>query len=522
MKQDNNYFAKGAIFVLISALLVKVIGVIYKIPLSYILSDEGMGYFNSAYTVFSFFYIVAGAGVPKAISILVSSADGNLDTKKNRRIYRAAIKFFSLCGIMCTLIFLLLSKPLSLFLKSYGSFASMFAIAPSVFFVCASSVIRGYFTGKMKFIPCAVSELIASLGKLVFGLLFAFVAVSITKDMVIISSATIFGTTIGALTSWLYLFIRTKSEAEIYRLREKQALLSPELKEILSISLPLTVSAFISSISSVFDLAIFMRTLNRDGYTAYQASVLYGNYSTLVIPMLNSVSSVISPILLLILPLIGRDRELKSNKGTVNFIIKGAFICASLLSVVLLFESEKVLSFLFEDTGAVLAAPSLSYMACGIFLMCILLVINTVLEGAGQVKIPLISLLAATVIKSVLSVFLLRNDSYGIAGAAVSITLSYGAGLIISSVALLRKKSFSTLSIFKSAFFSLALALISYFLTNGLFAALRVDFFLLKLLIFSLIYAIFDYILLFDRSEKSKIWAKLIKKSPQLIQKDEE
>ena len=68
--KDNSSFAKGAILLTVSTVLVKVFGIFYKIPLSYILTDEGMGYFNTAYTIFSFFYIVSSAGVPKAISIL--------------------------------------------------------------------------------------------------------------------------------------------------------------------------------------------------------------------------------------------------------------------------------------------------------------------------------------------------------------------------------------------------------------------------------------------------------------------
>ncbi len=511
MKQDKQ-FAKGALLIAISAILVKVIGIVYKIPLSYILSDEGMGYFNSAYTIFSFFYIVAGAGVPKAISIIISNADGELNLRKSKRVFSTALKFFTLCGLVCTLIFLLLSRPISIFLKNDAAFLSMIFIAPSVFFICASSVIRGYFTGKMRFIPCAVSELIASLGKLAFGLCFAIIAVRLTNDMTLISAATIFGTTIGAFLSWLYLYISAKNRAE-YKSEEKvHTLFSPELKEILSLSLPLTLSAFISSLGNVLDLAIIMRTLSSDGYTPYQASVIYGNYSTMVIPMLNSVSAVVSPLLLLIVPLVGRDRALKNSKGTVKFIIKGTLWVSAFLSVALLFESKNLLSFLFEDTGAILASPTLSYMSLGIFLMCLLMIVNTVLEGAGEVKIPLLSLVAATVIKAILSLFLLRNDVLGIKGASVSIAVSYCISLFISSFALMRQSELSNLKIFKSALSSLFIALGAYAIVNYLFARLNVNLFMLKLSIFFVIFTVFDYLFTFNRAEKTKIWSKLTKK----------
>ena len=78
MDKERNYgnnVIKGALSLTISTLIVKFLGLIYKVPLSYILSDEGMGYFNSAYTVYTFFYIICTAGVPKAISILTAKAE---------------------------------------------------------------------------------------------------------------------------------------------------------------------------------------------------------------------------------------------------------------------------------------------------------------------------------------------------------------------------------------------------------------------------------------------------------------
>ena len=74
-KMGNKSIVRGALSLTVSALIVKIVGLIYKVPLSYILSDEGMGYFNSAYTVYTFFYIICTAGVPKAISIITSSAE---------------------------------------------------------------------------------------------------------------------------------------------------------------------------------------------------------------------------------------------------------------------------------------------------------------------------------------------------------------------------------------------------------------------------------------------------------------
>ena len=75
----KNQFLKGAASLSLAALMVKILGVAYKIPLSHILGDDGMGYFNTAYTVYTFFFLICTAGVPKAITILVTEKVANSD-----------------------------------------------------------------------------------------------------------------------------------------------------------------------------------------------------------------------------------------------------------------------------------------------------------------------------------------------------------------------------------------------------------------------------------------------------------
>ena len=97
-KSHEKRVISGALSLTISALIVKAIGLIYKIPLSYILTDEGMGYFNSAYTVYTFFYIISTAGVPKAISIMTAEAEGAKNSERVLSIYKTATKIFFTFG----------------------------------------------------------------------------------------------------------------------------------------------------------------------------------------------------------------------------------------------------------------------------------------------------------------------------------------------------------------------------------------------------------------------------------------
>ena len=91
-------FLKGSLALAVSVVIVKILGFVYKLPLSYLLGDEGMGYFNSAYTIFAFFYMISSAGIPKAISIMIGECGGK-DVSAERKILGTAFKMFSLIGL---------------------------------------------------------------------------------------------------------------------------------------------------------------------------------------------------------------------------------------------------------------------------------------------------------------------------------------------------------------------------------------------------------------------------------------
>ena len=215
MKREENQERKvisGAVYLTISTLIVKIIGLIYKIPLSYILTDEGMSYFNSAYTIYTFFYIICTAGIPKSISIITSEFIARGKNKEARRITETALIYLSLFGLIVSLVFLLLSNIISKAIGNSGAHLSMLAVAPSIAFICASGVLRGYFNGRFSFIPIAVSEVVTAASRLIFGIGGAIFASNLGTGFDVISAVTISGATIGAVISYVFLFLYDKKQ----------------------------------------------------------------------------------------------------------------------------------------------------------------------------------------------------------------------------------------------------------------------------------------------------------------------
>ncbi len=512
LKTREGSVISGALSLTFSALIVKAIGLIYKIPLSYILTDEGMGYFNSAYTVYTFFYIISTAGVPKAISIMTAEAESAGNFERVLSIYKTATKIFVTFGAIVTLIFALSAEWLSSLIGNSGAYMTMLSIAPSIFFISASGVIRGYFVGRLRFFPIAVSELITSVGRLLLGLLLAYFAKRVGYGLGAISAFTMLGTTLGAVLGFIYLVLCSKRDNKKDKTGQsiKKGRFNLDIaRSLIKISIPITLTAAVGTVSSLIDLLVIMRGLRGGGYSELQTSILYGNYTTLAVPMLNLVGTLIAPISMVLLPIISKngkhyDSNVLSEKLSLSMTVVLFF--AIPLTLLFIFRPYEILSILFEDSSAALASPTLIILAPGILAMALLSLINTSLEGIGKTKIPLISLIFGSLIKLAITAVLISGGGLGILGAPLGTTVSYFASLAFSAIYVtgickVKFKLFKPLgTILFSSFFAL---LISTFIKEKM--PINSFFYVFELGFFSLIYLLIFAIINF-KSIKCKIY----------------
>lgn len=507
----------GAFSLTVSVILVKLLGLIYKVPLSYILTDEGMGYFNTAYTVFSLFYIICTTGVPKAISILVSEADSEGSTEKVAQIYATAFKMFFLFGFIISTLFFVLSAPISILIGNRGSYYSMLLIAPSILFVCASGIIRGYFNGHLKFFSIAVAEIISGASKLILGLALAYLAKFLGYGFEVISAFTILGTTLGSFFGFAYLYFKKQTFSTI-KTKQKN-LFSPKLaKKILKIAIPLTATSAIGSVSNIIDLTIIMKRLRVSGNSELQAAILYGNYTTLAIPMLNLVATLIAPLSAVLLPIVSKQKnakEVRQLTEQVSWAFKVILFICMPISILFLFKSAEILSLIFENSSAVMAAPLLSLIAPGIIFMSLLTAANSVLEGLGNTKAPMIALISASLVKIIVSYVLIGRAEFGLLGASIGTTVSYFIGMCISLYSLTVKHKIKP-QILKDLFIFLSGALISLGISDWFFKLLGSGgsiSVIIGVSIFGLLYVIFLMILGIFGIKNLNFMSKLYKKT---------
>ncbi len=509
----------GAAVLAIATVVTKILGLLYKMPLSRILGDEGMGYFNSAYTVYTFFYILCTAGVPKAVALVISENDAEGNRESERRIVNSALFAFFALGLAATALFIVFSDKLCVLIGNSGAAFTMLTIAPSVLFVSIAGVAKGHLNGNSRLLPLAVSQLIEGGSKFFLGIFFAIWGARLGFSLQLLSAFTVLGITLGSAGSALYLLFCSRRilppKSSMYRkIRGERR---KNFKKIIKISIPLTVGAAVMSLSNMIDLALIMKRLKASGYSEAGASALYGNYTTLAVPMFNLVVSLISPFFIAALPILSRSHTRRDDyafEHELSFTLKKAFFIAVPSTFAFVFYSREILSIIFKASAAEVGAPLLTLLAPSIVFLTGGTLVNTALEAKGFYKAPIISMLMANVPKIFISYFFISNAKYGISAAPIGTLVSYAVGFLISIIILYSKTGIHVS--FFSEFIKPALAAfcaiaVTELIFNILRASNTTAEYILKLLVFGILYLVLVGIIMFCCKNNRKFLSKCTK-----------
>ena len=439
-KRDASRSLIGGVLVLGAGnLLVKVIGLVFKIPLSRLLGDLGMGYFNTGYTVYSWLFLVGCTGFPVAVSMLVSEAvEGDEGESGARRVlFRSLLFLFGLGAVGCLFLSAFADRVASR-IGNPGSAAAIAAIAPAVLFCSLSGGIRGYFQGKKRMGPTAVSQLTEAAFKLILGIVFAKRALLRGFALPAVAAAAIRGVTVGTLASTVYLFLELFFDARKapnkYKGRKEGSSLSLS-RRLIRIALPVTVSATVMSVTGLIDLLFLMKRLVVSGYGVEEATALFGNYTTLAVPFFNLPGILISPIATGIVPFVSGDLSRGDEKRAgerCRAAIRSAVVISFPAALALGLFGERILSLFFLRSSAALAAPSLAVLSPGIVFLSLVTVSSAILQARGRAGVTVYSMLIGAIVKTVVGYILLGLPGVGVYGAAIGTVLCYAVVAIIN------------------------------------------------------------------------------------------
>ena len=421
-------FFSGVLLLTLSTILVKLVGLIYKIPMLSYLGSEGMGYFHSAYEIYAIFCIIATAGLPVALSVLISAALAEEKEEDAERIWQVSLRLFVIIGILGSLLMWVLADPICRFIKSQDALGCIISIAPTLFFVCVSSAIRGYFQGHQKMLPTAISQLWEAVGKLVFGLLFAHIALKRGASVPELAAAAGWGVTAGTVLSTIYLGIeKARFRKNLCQNREvgHPNYIPAIKKKLLKIALPITLGSFLISLTKLVDMSMILRRLQSIGYTASEANETYGSYTTLAISVFALLPTLLNSIALPLVPILssaiaGGDRAVEHKMIELSYRINALIGIPSAVGITLF--AKPILSLLFANQSDAVetAAPLLSVLGISVFLSCMITATNSVLHAYREVKKPIYSTLLGVLVKGISAYFLIGIPTIGILGAPIS------------------------------------------------------------------------------------------------------
>lgn len=418
----------------ISAVVVKIIGLVFKIPMLRLLGSEGMGYFNSAYEIYALLCVISTSGLPVAMSVIISRAR---EQGYAERVFKDSMRLLLILGGAGSGIMLALSYPLAIFLGNEKSFYAILAIAPALLFICITSAYRGYFQGLGSMSPTALSQVIEALCKLIVGLLFASVALNCGARGEIAAACAVLGLPIGGALSSLCLWIIKRS---------KGAYTAPKLlmqsgtvtRELIKMALPITLSAAVVSITKMIDMTMILRRLQDLGCSGEEAFSIYGSYTTLCLPLFSLAPALVGSVAMPILPRLGRaiaERDRQAQTKTVNDGIAMTAMISMPISAGLALYSKEILELIFkgESEAIELCAPLLTLLAFSVSFSAMVTLTNAVLQAYGHPTLPLLSMGLGALIKFALAYVLIGDPRINILGAPIS---TFFCDLVINTVSL--------------------------------------------------------------------------------------
>lgn len=469
MKKNNSQrkqnFVLGALLLMISGIVCKLIGAFFKVPLTNMIGNAGMGYFSSAYSIYTVLFTISTAGIPVAVSRIISSYIVKKDKTAVTKTYRVSLIILVVLGLAGFLAMYIYAPVLAKsFLKNEKAVYSIKALAPTLFFICFESALRGYFQGHQNMTPTAVSQVIESVGKLFFGIVGALYAIKMNYEIEYVSAFAIIGICIGAALSCVYLIISKLS----YRsydygiLPEGQT--SPTTGKILSeialIAIPITLSSLVLSVANLVDSTVIMRCLQNSGLTLEKATALiaaneeyvieamsssqiieaasneiYGNYASLAVTMYNLPLVLLTPLSISIIPVLS-EAFTKKDKAKINEVTDSAFRIQSAVSLPcalgLCALSYPALCVLYKSAPSKMAAPLLSILSISIFFVAMVSVTNAMLQSLHKQWLPIVSMSVGVAVKFISAYALISIPNIGIYGAPISTLLCYLTAMMVN------------------------------------------------------------------------------------------
>jgi len=517
-KMGKESFMQGVAAMMLSQILIKLLGLIYNWYLTVKpgFGDEGNAIRSAGYSIYTLLFTISSIGVPNAIAKMVATRSSLGDHKGAHRIFKVALLTFATIGLIgSAILFFGANFIANSMIKIPEAEMTLVALSPAIFFVAITCVFRGYFNGRNSIKTTARSQSLEQVSKTVFTILLVDLLAMISGNVTIMAAGANFATTIATFSSLIYLFayyrlkrkelkqdLETSIEDDTYTKKSRIQI----VKDILFVSIPMSLSSILSSINGNVDTITVVRGL--ETYLSHdmamkQYGILSGKVATLsTLPLSFNIAFATA-----LVPAISAAKAKKDEQTIqkrVSFSILASIIIALPCMIGLIVFAQPILDLLFPNVNE--GAFILQMSALSILFIALEQTINGTLQGLGKIFVPAIALSFGVVLKIILNIVLVRIPELGAAGASIAtaachlLALSIGASVLKRNIKL--KISFSRY-IIKPILATGAMGIISYtsyLLLGSILSQNKAT--ILAIIIAILIYLIFVFLLkIFTKEE---------------------
>ena len=434
-KKKKNTFAKNVLMLIFSQVLIKLLGLIYRLAITNVkgFGDVGNGYYSTGYQVYAVLLIISSQGIPGAVSKLVSNKVAKGKYNEAHRLFKVSMVVFGIIGFIASLLLLLSANFVSSKILNVPDVSYVLKVlSPAIFFVCVSAVIRGYFAGLGTMKASSISQALEQFFNCVLTITFVYALVG--KEPYIMAAGGNLSTTLAILISFSYLIVFYKKNIKEWREESDDVVITTKeenkkmVKMIIATAIPLTVGSVISVVTSFIDTVTVSNCIQIAYSGILKSKILLEKEAMRLTGILSKVDTLINlPIAVnlsfysALIPEITAaisKKNFKSASKKISFSISSSLLILIPCAIGFIVLADPILKMLYPNASD--GAHILQIAAVTMVFVGINHTIQGSLFGLGKMYTPALALLIGCVIKIGLNLVLITNPNINIYGAVIS------------------------------------------------------------------------------------------------------
>ncbi|MCL1995889.1 MAG: polysaccharide biosynthesis protein [Defluviitaleaceae bacterium] len=480
-RQSQSHFLMQATILATAGLLARVMGFLYRIPMQNILGDAGTSVYGQAYSLYMFFFVMSSAGMPAAISKMVSHRIAMKQPKNALKVLNVALLVTGSLGFFGMFAMFFGANALAALLSSQHVFYSLQVLAPTVFIVSIMSVYRGYFQGLGNSLPTAVSQLVEQILNAVFSVILVFILID--EGIAIAAAGGTAASGIGAVFGLFFMVFvynidrrRRSKTIRKYRRTEKPEPAHKIAIELVSTAFPIVAGTAIFSITNIIDVYMVVNILVDIGFSYMESQELFGQLIGKYVVITTLPVAIATAIAMALIPSITKSvtlGDLHDTHNKINMALRFTMLICAPAAMGVGVMAYQILLFLFphHPEGGIL----LQVGAVSILFLAINQVATGILYGFNMLKVPLIAALFGATVKILLNFLLIPIPHINVTGAVISTTVCYfiASSINLATAYKVAKSKMDIMGIFvKPILAATIMGLMCYVIYNTVFLAI--------------------------------------------------